>query len=218
MRRMGNASRAPRASFACGLAGAVLFVVVFLVAGALRPGYSALRHPVSSLALGESGRVQSTSFVATGVLMFAFAVGVRRTAGGLWLSRLLGVYAIGLAGAGFFRTDPISGYPAGTPALGQSTLTGSLHDTFSALVFAALPLACGVLARRCFKSGRTGWAWYSVATAVVFLAGFVLAGVGFAQNAALLPVAGLLQRLTLVVGWVWVGALAAHLLRRSAPA
>ncbi|HEX6236677.1 MAG TPA: DUF998 domain-containing protein [Acidimicrobiales bacterium] len=48
-----------------GAAGAVGFVMVFLVDGATRPGYSPARHPVSALSLGSRGWVQVTSFVVT---------------------------------------------------------------------------------------------------------------------------------------------------------
>jgi hypothetical protein len=96
------------------------------------------------------------------------------------------------------------------------TTHGALHDAFSAFVFLALPVACCVLAYRFAVSGRKGWAVYSVATAVAFLTGFVLAGLGFSQHPGFVPIGGLLQRLTIVVGWAWLTALAVHLLRRLA--
>lgn len=64
-------------------------------------------------------------------------------------------------------------------------------------------------------SGGRGWAAYSVTTAVAFLIGFVLAGLGFSQHPLFAPIGGLLQRLTIVTGWAWLTALALHLLRSA---
>jgi len=66
-------SRLARVLLACGAIGPPLFVVVFLIEGATRPGYSPLRHPVSSLEIGASGWTQRTNFVITGLLILAFA-------------------------------------------------------------------------------------------------------------------------------------------------
>src|SRR4051794_6741199 len=104
----------------CGAIAGPLFTIGYLVEGATRPNYNPLRYPVSSLALGDSGWTQSTSFIVTGLLTLAFAIGVRRAlqprGGSRWGPLLIGVYAIGLLGAGLFLTDPLSGYPPGTPA------------------------------------------------------------------------------------------------------
>src|SRR6478672_6436559 len=96
-----SAPKTPRAAlpYLCGAVGGPLFVVAFLVQGAVRPGYDPMRHPVSSLALGPSGWTQVANFVVTGLLMLVFAVGLRR---GLrdsgrhstWGPPLIGLYAI----------------------------------------------------------------------------------------------------------------------------
>ncbi|MEU4608159.1 DUF998 domain-containing protein [Kribbella sp. NPDC023972] len=63
----------------CGLVAGPLFVVTFLVQGTLKgSGYDALRHPVSSLALGDHGWVQTANFLICGLLTIAFAVGLWR--------------------------------------------------------------------------------------------------------------------------------------------
>jgi hypothetical membrane protein len=108
-----------------GAIGAPLFVVVFLIEDAVRairpPGYNPIRQPVSSLAIGPFGWIQVANLLVTGVLLLAFAVGLRpalrRYHGGFWAPALLGLVAIGLIGAGVFTTDPLSGYPPGTLAL-----------------------------------------------------------------------------------------------------
>src|SRR5512138_1322849 len=104
---------------ACGVIGPILFITVFLIEGANRPNYSPLRHPVSSLSYGDWGWMQRTNFVITGLLLFAFTIGLRRVLrslkGSVWGPRLIGLASIGLIGAGFFVADPLNGYPPGTP-------------------------------------------------------------------------------------------------------
>ncbi|PKW17817.1 DUF998 domain-containing protein [Saccharopolyspora spinosa] len=215
---MVGVGRFERVLLVCGAIGAVLFVVLFVVDGALRVDYSPLRHPVSALSIGESGWMQAANFIVTGLLFLACAVGLRpalrRLGGGPWVPVLIGLVGVGLIGAGFFATDPISGYPLGTPPVSPVRTThGVLHDLFSTPVFTALPAASCVVGYRLARTGHRAWAAYSIGTAVVFLIGFVLAGVGFAQNPVLMPVGGLLQRLTLVVGFGWLAALAISLPR-----
>lgn len=105
---MMRALRLERALLACGAIGAPLFVAVFLVEGARRSDYGPPRHPVSSLAVGEYGWVQIANFLITGALMLAFALGLRlalrRYGGGPGQPVLIGLFAVGLIGAGF-RSD-----------------------------------------------------------------------------------------------------------------
>ncbi|MGH7705201.1 MAG: DUF998 domain-containing protein [Candidatus Dormibacteria bacterium] len=117
----------------CGEVAGPLFTAVYLWQGALREGYRPRRHPVSSLALGERGAVQRASFAVAGSLFLAFAVGVRRSlpkgARARMLPSLLAGTGAGLLGAGTFATDPISGYPLGTPALPDSPSLGAGSTT-----------------------------------------------------------------------------------------
>lgn len=216
---MQGETRTVRGLLWCGIAGPVLFVAVFLVEGATRADYSPLRHPVSSLQLGELGWMQTANFVVTGTLLVAFAVGARtawrRYGGGVWVPLLVALVGIGLVGAGVFRTDPVSGYPPGTPLIPEGTLPGALHDAFSTPVFLGLPVACCVAAYRFGKRGRRGWVAYSLVTAPAFLVGFFAASLGFVQHPLFAPYGGLLQRVTIVLGFGWLAALAAHLLRNT---
>jgi hypothetical membrane protein len=199
----------------CGLIGPVLFVGSFLVQGAVRPGYDPLRHPVSSLSLGPAGWVQMATFWLTGLLLIAYAVGLRRAGCGWWTPVLVGLVGIGLVGAGTFAADPISGYPPGLPVPSPVTDHGIAHQLTSTPVFTALPAAMLVMSRRYFRSGERRWAWSSMVAAVVFLGCFVLSSAGFAQNPALMPVGGLWQRLALVVGLGWLAAVSVHVRGRQ---
>lgn len=201
----------------CGAIAGPLFTIVWLVEGAIRPNYDPLYHPISSLAIGERGWAQSASFVVTGLLMLAFAFGLRRAlrsfGGSTWGPRLIGAIAIGFLGAGLFVTDPLNGYPPGTPDLPlQFTVPGRLHRLFSALVFLGLPGACFVLARLFGRWGERRWAIYSVVTGIAFVVMFIVTSAGFAQVEGLVNYAGLFQRITLTIGWVWLTLLAVYVL------
>lgn len=123
---------------------------------------------------------------------------------GLWAPILVGLIGVGLIGASVFTCDSINGYPPGTPLSPVATISGTLHNSFSSLVFLGLPIACLVTARE----GSVAFAGYCVAKAVAFVALFVLAALGFAQNPAFLPIGGLMQRVCLAVGFAWLTILA----------
>jgi hypothetical protein len=203
---------------ACGAIGGPLFVLAFLVGGATRVNYDPLRHPVSSLALGDSGWTQTANFIITGLQMLALAGGLRWALrpgkGSTWGPLLVGVWAVGLLGAGVFVTDSVSGYPPGTPdRLSGNSWHGALHDLFSLLGFVALAAACFVFGRWFAGRGKRGWALYSAVSGVIFAVAFVLSSAGFAQLAGLVDLAGLLQRVAVAVGFCWLTLLAVHVLR-----
>jgi uncharacterized protein DUF998 len=144
------------------LSGAIagpLFTVAWIVEGATRANYDPLRHPISSLSIGDLGWTQTATFMVTGLLTLAFALGLRRRlsshGGSVWGPRLIAVIAIGLLGAGIFVTDPMNGFPLGTPNLPlHYSVRGRLHRLFSAFVFLGLPIACFVFKRFFTRRGR----------------------------------------------------------------
>lgn len=203
----------------CGVIAGPLFTVAWLAEGATRAHYNPLRHPVSTLQLGDLGWMQVLNFIVTGLLTLAFAVGLRRAlrplGASIWGPLLIGAYAIGLIGAGIFVTDPAGGYPPGSPAFSDtySGLHAALHDRFSIPVFVALPVACAVMAVRFARWGRRGWAGYSALTATGLVVGYVFTAMALTQVAGLAEFGGLFQRGTLVLGSAWSTLLALHLLR-----
>ncbi|HZD00435.1 MAG TPA: DUF998 domain-containing protein [Actinomycetes bacterium] len=218
------AGAAPRAVstrtlLACGAIAGPLFTVAWAVEGATRARYHPLRHPVSSLELGDFGWTQRANFIVAGLLTLAFASGLWRAlrplGGSTWGPLLVAAHAIGLLGAGVFVTDPVSGYPPGTPDHLQTygSVHAALHDLFSVGTFVGLPVACLVVARRLAGWGQRGWAIYSAATGVIFAVAFVLSSMAFNQAETLVELGGLLQRITITVGWSWLTLLAVHLLR-----
>ena len=200
---------------ACGVIGPILFITVFLIEGATRPNYSPLRHPVSSLSYGDWGWMQRINFVITGLLIFAFAIGLRvvlrRVNGSTWGPLLIGLAGIGLIGAGFFVADPLNGYPPGTPLIPtERTLHGVLHDLFGIPVFLGLPIACFVFRRQFVRLGERRWMAYSTVNGVAMLTAFVLTSMGLNQVPGFAELAGLFQRLTVTIGLTWITLLALY--------
>lgn len=208
-----------RGLLSCGAVAGPLFVSVFLIEGARRPDYQPLRHPVSSLSLGPQGWVQVANFATTGMLYVAGAVGLARSpdraAGGRIAVAALGATGLGLLGSAVFRTDPVSGYPPGTPdAPGETTATGTGHTVAGLPIFLGIPVAAFACAWRFHRSGRPGWAAYSAATGASVLTAMGLAGSGFSQEPRLVNYAGLFQRVAIVTGFSWLTALSRARLRR----
>src|SRR5437870_11526006 len=109
-----------------GVIGSPLFVIVLLIEGATRPGYSAWHNYVSSLSLSDQGWMQIANFLVCGLLSLCFAVGLHRVLrsgrGSIWGPLLLSLFGLGLIVAGLFVTDPSLGYPPGTHGSGPQTL------------------------------------------------------------------------------------------------
>ena len=211
-----------KAFLTCGAIAGPLFVVAFLVEGATRADYDPLCHPVSSLALGDSGWTQTANFIVVGLLTLAFAAGLRRALrpgrGSTWGPLLVGIWAVGLLGAGVFVTDPVSGYPPGSPDRpSEYSWQGALHDLFSGPAFVALASACFVFGHRFAAWGERRWAVYSIVSGLVFVVGFVLSSAGFGQAAGLVDLAGLFQRVVVAVGFGWLTLLAVRLLGDLSP-
>ncbi|GLZ30387.1 hypothetical protein Lesp02_25760 [Lentzea sp. NBRC 105346] len=168
----------------CGFAP-VVFVIVLLVEGWLRPGYDPVHQFGSELSLGPRGWIQVTNFVVTGVLVLAFATRLRGA-----LAVLIAIFGATLVVAGLFTTDP-----------NHQSVAGMIHDLNSLPNFAALAAATFV------ASAKRIYRWYSAGTGVVVVAGFVAA--------IATPEHGLWQRICIVAGFCWVGALAVRTARPS---
>ena len=105
---------------------------------------------------------------------------------------IVSLVGVGLIGAGLFRTDPVSGFPPGTPArLTASSTLGALHDGLSILTFVGIPIAALICAASSARRRRPVWAAVSVACG------------------------GLVQRVTVALGLGWLTALALRARRRT---
>jgi hypothetical membrane protein len=217
-----NSPLATRLLIACGALGPILFILVFLVEGATRPGYSAWHNFVSDLSQSDQGWMQIANFLLCGVLMLCFALGLRQVLrsgkGAVWGPLLLGIFGLSLLIAGLFVTDPSLGYyPPGTSS-STHTLHGTIHGANAPLAFGSLTIAIFVLARR-FASDREwrGWALYSLVTGILLVGSFIAClVVAVLDQNGILPnsPAGLLERIAILIGWGWIALLALRLLRQ----
>ena len=213
---MSDARRAaPDWRIMAGLLGPVLFVGVFLIEGAVRPGYDPVRLQVSYLSLGDGGPVQVASFLVSGLLVAALALGLRSRLAGSGPGAVGGPVAVGSVGlgllvAGIFPTVPAFGYPPGTPDGFPSEIpaTAYLHVLGAALFFGGLIAAPLLLARR-FRAQRAAtWTAVSVGAAVVVLVAFAASSADPSGRPCVPAAAGLLQRIAIVTGLAWVAAVA----------
>jgi hypothetical protein len=198
---------------------APLFIGTALVEGSRRIDYSVLRHPVSALALGDSGWIQVANFLAGGTLTCLFAIGLRRAApvsGSTGVPLLLGAAGLGLVGAGIFATDPVNGYPPGAPDRTiLRTRRGAVHELCAVPVMLGIPVAAAASGVRSARRGERRWAGYCCATALVSLCAFFASGAGFGGAAPFASRAGLYQRVGIITAFGWISALALRVRRRS---
>jgi len=209
-----------RALLRCGLAAGPVFVTALVVEGAARDGYRPLRHPVSTLALGPGGWAQAVNFAVTGTLFLAAAAGLSRADDPATTTRagpaLIGAAGAGLIGSAIFPTDPVSGYPPGTPNVPQApSRAGMLHNLAAIPVFAGLPAAAAGASWRSFRTGQRGWGLYCAGTAITMPAAMTLAAAGFSQSPRLVHLGGLFQRASIVTGFAWLTALSARALQHA---
>lgn len=193
----------------CGIIGPILYTIVMVVVGLLRPGYNHFTQYMSEL--GEVGGLNAiimniAGFVMLGLLMIAFAFGLHRGIGEGRGSKM-GPTLIAVAGAGaaliaLFPVDPSSMTPS---------FTGIMHGVSAMLLGVGMVLAPFAVANRLKYDQRwKGYRLYSLATGVVS----AIIGVIFFSN-ALEGWMGLLQRVALGVPLLWVEVMAIKLLRLS---
>ena len=184
----------------------------FTIAGRRREGYDPRRHPVSALALGPGGAVQRANFVVAGALYLAAAAGLKRKRSEANTAKttpaLIAGAGAGLIGSALFATDPVSGYPVGTPPQPEPpTRTGTVHNLCATPVFVGISAAALLSARTAARAHERSWAIYSAASGALMTAASIGAGAGFGQQPALVGSAGLLQRVSILAGFGWITTL-----------
>ncbi|HLZ59912.1 MAG TPA: DUF998 domain-containing protein [Ktedonosporobacter sp.] len=210
-------ARLTRTLLFCGVVAGPIYIIVGATEMFTRPGFDPTRHDLSLMSNGDLGWIHISMFILTGLLTIAGAVGMRRALaggrGGTWGPLLLGLYGLGLIGAGFFVADPALGFPPGTPADAHTvSWHGLMHFVSGAIGFIGLIAACFVLARRFAAQKLRGWAVYSVATGVIFFAAFVGIAVGSSAAGAIAKFVILAFTAAVVIGWAWVSAISWKLL------
>lgn len=204
----------------CGVIAGPLYIALGVIQMFIRPGFDPTRHDLSLMSNGALGWIQITNFVVTGLLVIAGAIGMRRvlrgSRGGTWGPLLIGVYGLGLIGAGIFTADPALGFPPGTPANAQTiSWHGFMHFVTGGIGFLALIAACFIFARRFSVLKQRGWAIYSLITGVLFFAAFFGIATGSQKGGATQVFVTLAFTVAVVIAWAWISIMAARLLKES---
>jgi len=194
---------------AAGIVGPILFTVVFIVQGLLRPGYSPVADPISALATGPNGWVQDLNFIVLGVLMIAYAVGLHLGARPA-RAGILGPALLAAAGAGAVLSGIV-------PL--QAVADGLTYEPVghTVAVFVAFLGAGGgliLMSRR--MAGDPSWrslANYTLATGIAIVVLFLAVGaLASTPDAPLYRWFGLAQRVLLAVWYPCLIILALRLL------
>jgi hypothetical protein len=209
--------RVTRSWLGWGVVAGPVYVITSLAQALTRPGFDLTRHEWSLLANGSLGWIQIANLIGSGLMVGACAVGLRRalTPGraARWAPRLIAGCGLGMILAGVFTADPARGFPLGTPHARQPvSWHGLAHLVAGGLGFVCLASACFVLAGRYGTDRRPGWASWSRATGVLFLAGFVAVATGTDS-----PVATIGFTLAVVLVWAWLAAVAVERYRALSP-
>lgn len=149
-----------KALLACGIVGGPLFIVSSLAQAALREGFDLRRHHLSTLSLGDFGWIQVATFILTGAVMIAFAMGLSGLIRWCFM-----VYGIAMIIGGVFSDSPAFGFPPGMAE--QPGVHGTVHAIGAVGAFLAQVVACLAHGWRSMRQGRRIWALYSYASGVV---------------------------------------------------
>lgn len=208
------ADRVTKSLLGYGVIAGPVYVVSVAIQAATRDGFDPTRHAASQLANGDLGWIQVATFLITGAMTVAAAVGVRRALGAGrrsgWAAGLLGGYGLALMVAGGFRADPSDGFPPGTPpGVGHLSWHGLTHFAVAGVGFLCLVAACFVLGGWFARTpGGTGWAWFSRVTGLVFAASFLALSSGSGGTASILVFTA-----AVVLVWTWLTAVSVRLYR-----
>jgi hypothetical membrane protein len=206
-----NRAAVTRSRLGYGVVVGPFYLLLGVAQGLLRPGFSFARHPLSVLANGDYGWVQTTNFALSGLMVIAAAIGMARVVGrgARATSWTLAAFGAGVALAAIFRADALDGFPVGTP-LGPPTsisTMGLTHFLVSALAFTCFGVSALLAAPMLARRGERAMSRLSLASGLVMLLGFFG---GFALPS---PVLGIW--ISVVTGWAWLAVLSRHLYRVS---
>lgn len=193
----------------CGIVGPILYTIVLIIVGFLRPGYNHITQVMSEL--GEVGGPNAivmniAGFTLLGLLMIAFAFGLDRgiSEGKGWK---VGPALVALAGAGFV----VVGFFQCDPGCVIVSSTGVMHVVSAAVSGYAMIFANLIISLRLKNDSRWQGYWlYSVATCILTVVfSFLFNSVVFESWI------GALQRIALGIQLLWMEVMAIQLLRLS---
>jgi hypothetical membrane protein len=174
-------------------------VLVFTLAGLLRPGYSPIHNAISTLGTGSDGWILNTDLIISGLLFSIFAIGfywwMRPIISHGWLlasTSLLVLSAAGVVNEGIFH-QPAHGEPA-------AHMHMVLHGIGLAVLFYSLIIALLILGWHFRKiPDLRVYGWYLLLTAI---ATFGLLTVP-TQIAGSGHIWGIIERAQVIVGFSW---------------
>lgn len=193
-----------RIGLLCGVLAPVLWAVVIIIAGELRPGFDHVGQYISEL--GERGSstgvfMRYGGFVATGLLHIGYAAAffatVTRTAGRprltLLVAILIALNGLGRIGAGIFACEPGCAAP--------EVLNQRLHGLSATIAFLSIA-AAALLGAILFRGNRRLWplSTYSLISGAAGLQFLVLMSASEATHAY----TGLYERLASGILSLWV--------------
>lgn len=176
-----------------GVIGPLVFVVLDLLAAALRPGYDLTFHTVSRLAVGPFGWLQSLNFILVGVLTIVLGVGLSGRS--RLLAGLFGLWGLGFVLLALFPTDPSGQYPQ----------RQRIHYMILDGVALLFPLMCLMAALSFWKQLRA----FSLFSLLIFLFAVAVVALWLISTEDILasPMLGLYERLVIWVAVAWCLAL-----------
>lgn len=207
-----------RAFLGYGVLVGPFYLVVGVLQGMFREGFSFARHPLSVLSNGSLGWIQIANFVISGFMVILAARGIRHVLGARARAAAgaLMTFGIAMLVSAVCRADPVDGFPVGTP-LGPPTsisTMGLMHFIAGTLGFTALGVSGLLFARVLARQGLRALATFSLVAGLVVLFGF-FGGAAFAATTS--GIIGIW--ISVVAGWLWLAVLCYQLSTRiPAPA
>lgn len=194
-----------------GIVVGPFYLAVGLAQASMRDGFVFSKHPLSVLANGPGGWIQTVNFALSGLMVLAAAVGFRRVLGptSRATSWFLGAFGASMLVAAVFRADPVDGFPVGTPVGPPTSITtsGFVHFIAGGLGFISLGVSCLLAARAMSRRNERSFARLSLVSGLVVLVGF-LGGIVIPNSS---PVLGIW--IAVVVGWAWLALVSRRLSR-----
>lgn len=194
-----------------GVLAGPFYLAVGLMQALLREGFAFARHPLSVLANGPGGWIQTANFVLSGLMVIAAAVGLGRALGpkSRAMAWLLGGFGLAMLVAAMFPADPVDGFPPGTPRGFPTAIstTGLTHFIAGALGFLCLAFSGLAAAWTMARRGLSSLAILSLLGGLSVLFGF------FGGIVLPIGIAGIW--FAVVAGWAWL-AVMSHRLSRLA--
>lgn len=211
--RIDRGAAVTRSLLGWGVVAGTVYLLIGLTLAMTREGFDLARHPLSLLALGESGWMQRANLVGTGLMVGAAAIGAIRVLGVGGATRTVGggllFYGAGLVASGIFPPDPMAGFPPGTDP-GDPSISGLLHLAFGALGFVSLSVAALSLGNWYAHGCDATLALLSRGSGAAILVGF-MGGAALATQ----PAGIALLWAAVVIGWAWLAVISVNLYRRA---